>query len=329
VTHARTQHPNARLTPKHRRTMVGCVLEKGWTIEATAERFQVDAKTVRKWRDRFLAEGEAGLQDRASRPHRSPNRTSRSCRRRVIELRRKHRWGADHIAHETGLAASTVQSILRDAGLARLDWGDRATNTERPLRYQRDRPGELIHVDVKKIAGIPNGGGWRIHGRGNDGHGGHSKVGYRYIHTALDDRTRIAYSELLTDEQADTAAQFWLRAVAFFAALGIPCERVITDNGACYRSRCWHSACAATGTKMKKTRPRRPQTNGKVERFHRILLEEWAYIRPWHSDAERTTGYAGFMHFYNHHRSHGALGWASPIETLNRLCGDNLPAEHN
>ena len=329
MTHARTQHPNARLTPKHRRTMVDCVLQKGWSIEATAERFQVDAKTVRKWRDRFLAEGDAGLQDRSSRPHRSPNRTPWSCRRRVLQLRRKHRWGADHIAHETGLAASTVQAILRDAGLARLDRGDRATNTERPRRYQRDRPGELIHVDVKKIAGIPDGGGWRIHGRGNDGYGGHGKVGYRYIHTAIDDRTRIAYSELLTDEQADTAIEFWLRAVAFFAALGIRCERVITDNGSCYRSRRWHAVCAATGTKVKKTRPRRPQTNGKVERFHRILLEEWAYIRPWLSDAERTTGYAGFMHFYNHHRSHGALGWATPIETLNRLHGDNLPAEHS
>lgn len=137
--------------------MVDCVLEKGWTIEATAERFQVDSKTVRKWRDRFLEHGEDGLQDRSSRPHRSPNRTPRSCRRRVVQRRKKHRWGADHIAHETGLAASTVQSILRGAGLARLDLGDRATNTEPVRRHQRDRPGELIHVDVKKIAGIPTG----------------------------------------------------------------------------------------------------------------------------------------------------------------------------
>jgi transposase InsO family protein len=309
--------------------MVDCVLDKGWTIEATAERFQVDPKTVRKWRDRFVAEGEAGLRDRSSRPHRSPNRTPRSCRRRVIQLRRKHRWGADHIAHETGLAASTVQSTLRCAGLARLDRGDRATNTERPRRYQRDRPGELVHVDIKKIAGIPDGGGWRIHGRSLDPARGHAGVGYRYIHTALDDRTRIAYSELLGDEQGDTAALFWLRAVAFFAALGIRCERVITDNGSCYRSRSWHAVCAATETTVKKTRPRRPQTNGKVERFHRILLEEWAYIRAWHSDSERTTRYAGFMHFYNYHRSHGALGWATPIKTLNRLHGDNLPAEHS
>ena len=328
MTHARSQHPNAVLTPTGRARMVACVLEAGWTIEATAERFQVDAKTVRKWRDRYRNEGPAGLLDRSSRPHRSPNRTRSGLRKRVLHLRRTRRWGADHIGHELGLAASTVQSILRCAGLARLDRGDRATGNEPIVRYQRERPGELIHVDVKKIAGIPAGGGWRLHGRGNDGYGGHGGVGYRFIHTAIDDRTRIAYSELHTNERAETAALFWGRAAEFFATLGISCERVITDNGSCYRSGVWHRACAATGTTVKKTRPRRPQTNGKVERFHRILLEEWAYIRPWRSDDERTTAYDGFIHFYNHHRSHGALDWHTPIATLNRLAGDNLPAEH-
>jgi transposase-like protein len=161
VIHARTQHPNARLTPRHRLTMVAFVVEKGWTIEATAERFQVDAKTVRKWRDRFIAEGEAGLQDRSSRPRRSPNRTPRSCRRRVIRLRTKHRWGADQFAHETSLAASTVQGILNAEGVGRLDRGDRAS--EPVLRYQFDEPGGMIPVDVKKISGILAGGGWRIH----------------------------------------------------------------------------------------------------------------------------------------------------------------------
>ncbi len=148
--------------------MVACVIEQHWTIEVTADRFQVDAKTVRKWRDRFLAEGEAGLQDRSSRPHRSPKRTKATLRNKVLRLRRRHRWGADHIAHETGLAASTVQAILNAAGCGRLDRGDRATHTEPVRRYQRERPGELIHVDVKKIGGIPDGGGWRLHGRGND-----------------------------------------------------------------------------------------------------------------------------------------------------------------
>ena len=240
---ARRQHPNAPLTPAGRLKMVKLVIEEKWSIEATAERFQVDAKTVRKWRDRFLAEGEAGLQDRSSRPHRSPNRTIARLRKRVLHLRRKRRWGADRIAHETGLAPSTVQAILNAAGCGRLDSGDRATR-EPVVRYQRDRPGELIHVDVKKIAGIPPGGGWRLHGRGvND----HLKVGYRYIHTAIDDRTRLVYSEILDDEQAVTACDFWIRAEAWFATQGVMCLRVITDNGSCYRSMLWLQTCPATG----------------------------------------------------------------------------------
>ena len=329
MAHARTQHPNAPLTPEGRRRMVACVLHDGWTIEATAERFQVDAKTVRKWRDRFLAEGDPGLFDRSSRPKRSPNETPRHLRRRIVQLRRTRRWGADRIAHHVGVAASTVQHILRNEGLGRLDRGDRATRTEPVRRYQRDHPGELIHVDVKKLAAIPDGGGWRVRGRGYAGeHSVTRQVGYRYIHTALDDRTRLVYSEIHDDEQAVTAAAFWHRATAWFAAHGVRCERVITDNGACYKSGLWHRACAATATTVKKTRPRRPQTNGKVERFHRILLEEWAYIRPWHSDTQRQRAYPSFCHFYNHHRPHGALNWSTPADTHASL-GDNLTAEHS
>jgi transposase InsO family protein len=324
---ARRQHPNASLTPAGRRKMVALVIDEHWSIEATAERFQLDAKTVRKWRDRFLAEGEAGLQDRSSRPHRSPNRTLARRRKRVLHLRRKRRWGADRIGHETGLAPSTVQAILNAAGLGRLDSGDRATR-EPVVRYQRERPGELIHVDIKKIAAIPAGGGWRLHGRLDDPHQGRSGAGYRYIHTAVDDRTRVAYSEILDNEQTVTACEFWARAERWFASQGVRCERVITDNGSCYRSRLWHQACAATSTTVKKTRPRRPQTNGKVERFHRILLEEWAHIRAWTSDQQRTTAYDGFMHFYNHHRTHGPLGWLTPTATLNTFT-DNVPSEHN
>ncbi len=323
--HARSQHPNAPLTPEGRRRMVDCVVERGWSVTAAAERFQVDAKTVRKWRDRFISEGAGGLWDRSSRPHRSPNRTPRRLRRRVITLRRKRRWGAAHIGFEVGLAASTVQQILNMAGVGRLDRGDRATNTRVVHRYQRDTPGELLHVDVKKIAAIPDGGGWRSHGRNADPHHGHSGAGYRYIHTAIDDRTRIAYSEILDNEQAITAAGFWARAAAWYQEIGITPQRVITDNGSCYRSGLWHRACATTGTTVKKTRPYRPQTNGKVERFHRILLQEWAYIRPWTSETQRAGQYAGFIHFYNHHRSHGALGWATPTSIIT----DNLPAMHN
>ena len=328
MAHARSQHPNAVLTPAGRRRMVDCVLVRGWSVEATADRFQVDAKTVRKWRDRFLAEGSAGLVDRSSRPHRSPNRTPRSCRRQVLRLRRQRRWGADHIAHELGLASSTVQAILNSEGLGRLDRGDRATATQPVRRYQRDRPGELVHVDVKKISGIPTGGGWRVHGRGQAPTVKRSSVGYRFIHTALDDRTRLAYSEILNDEQGGTAAGFWRRAHAWFATRGVTVERVLTDNGSCYRSRTWRAALDNTGVVHKRTRPYRPQTNGKVERFHRILLEEWAYIRDWRTDDQRRAAYDGFMHFYNRHRSHGALDWATPTGTLNRLLEDNVPEEH-
>lgn len=177
---ARTQHPNAALTPKMRRRMAVCVTEQRWSVAAAAERFQVDPKTVRKWRDRYLAEGEAGLFDRPSRPRTCPGRTPEAKRAEVIELRRRRRWGADRIAHETGLAASTVQNILNRAGLGRFDRGDRATAPREPVRrYQRERPGELVHVDVKKLAGIPDGGGWRVHGKGNAGP--RAGVGYRYI----------------------------------------------------------------------------------------------------------------------------------------------------
>jgi len=328
VLHAISQHPNAPLTPVGRRRMVDCVLDGGWTVEATAERFQVDAKTVRKWRDRFLAEGDSGLLDRSSRPHRSLNRTSRRVRRQVIGLRKKRRWGADRIGFEVGLAASTVQAILTANGLGRLDRGDRATSSEPVRRYQWDEPGDLIHVDIKKLAGIPPGGGWHTRGKGYDGEQTRDRkgrIGYRYIHTAVDDRSRLVYSEIHMNEQAATAAGFWTRAAAWFISRGITPKRVLTDNGSCYRSGLWHRACAVTGTTVKKTRPRRPQTNGKVERFHRILLEEWAYIRHWDSDHERHQAYTGFIHFYNHHRPHGSLAWATPTSILK----DNLPAEHS
>ena len=324
MSYARSQHPNAPLTPEGRRRMVDCVVRRRWTVEATADRFQVDAKTVRKWRDRFLSDGVAGLRDRSSRPRRSPKRTPESTRDRVLELRRTRRWGAAHIGFEVGAASSTVQAILNRAGVGRLDRGDRATDTEPPRRYEREHAGELIHVDVKKIAAIPDGGGWWLHGRGADGYGGHSGAGYRFVHSAIDDRTRIVYSEIHADEQAVTAAGFWTRAAAWYQSIGITPQRVITDNGSCYRSGLWHRSCTATGTTPKRTRPYRPQTNGKIERFHRILLEEWAYIRPWTSEAQRARAYDGFIHFYNHHRSHGALRWATPTRTLR----DNLPAMH-
>ena len=251
MVHARRQHPNAVLTPEGRRRMVSLVIDAGWTIEATAEQFQVDAKTVRTWRDRYRAEGPDGLLDRSSRPRSCPWATPQHLRDRALELRRQRRWGAAHIGHEVGLAASTVPKVLSAGGLARLDRGDRAT-AEPVRRYQREQPGELVHVDVKKLAAIPPGGGWRHHGRGNNGHHGHGGAGYRYLHSAIDDRTRLVYSEIFDDEQALTAARFWGRAGAWFAAQGVAVERVLTDNGSCYRSGHWHRACAATGTTVKR-----------------------------------------------------------------------------
>ena len=322
--HVRTQHPNASLTPRGRRKMVRLVIDHGWTIEAAADKFQVDAKTVTKWRDRFLTEGDDGLFDRSSRPKSSPNATPPECRRRIVELRKQRRWGAAHIGHEVGRSGSTVQKILIAEGLRRLDSGDRATAD--PIhRYQRDRPGELVHVDVKKLSGIPDGGGWRIHGRGQAPPVKRSTTGYRFLHSALDDRTRIVYSEIHHNEQADTAVGFWERANTFFNQLGITVERVLTDNGSCYKSFLWRDTLLADGITPKRTRPFRPQTNGKIERFHRILLEEWAYIRDWHTDQQRSAEYDHFVHFYNHHRAHGALGWSTPIATLK----DNVPVMHN
>jgi transposase-like protein len=267
VAHARQQHPNAVLTPTGRLRMVRCVVEAGWTVEATADRFQVDAKTVRKWRDRFVTEGVDGLQDRSSRPITSPTQTPSPIERRAVALRRRHRWGAAHIGHELGLAASTVQAILHRHGCNRLDRGDRATAAEPPRRYQRRRPGELAHVDVKKISGIPTGGGWRIHGRGHTP-AKRSTTGYRFIHTAIDDCTRLAYSEIHDDEQAITAAEFWRRAYAWFAAHSVHFERVLTDNGSCYRSALWKAACAETGTTPNEPVPTGPKptarSNGSI-----------------------------------------------------------------
>jgi transposase InsO family protein len=204
-----------------------------------------------------------------------------------------------------------------------------AVRRPKPVRYEHDAPGDLVHVDIKKLGKIPDGGGHRKLGRtiGNRNNKKQGR-GYAFVHHAVDDHSRLAYSEILDDEQGDTAAEFWHRAHSWFAAHGVRIERALTDNGACYRSRAWRHALDTTGVVHKRTRPYRPQTNGKVERFHRILLEEWAYVRDWTSDPQRRAAYDGFMHSYNHHRSHGALGWATPMATLNRLLGDNLPAEH-
>jgi transposase InsO family protein len=216
------------------------------------------------------------------------------------------------------MPASTVHRVLVRAGLNRLDHLDRATR-EPIRRMEMGRPGELVHVDIKKLSRIPKGGGWHAHGRAvMRGHHHRTKVGYAFVHSAVDAYSRLAYSEVLDHESGDAVAEFWIRAVAFFAAQGIVVERVLTDNGFCYRSRVFGSALGDTAHSF--TRPYRPQTNGKVERFNRTLLAEWAYAQPWSSEGRRRRGLARWLHVYNHHRHHTAIG-GPPVSRVSNLAG--------
>jgi transposase InsO family protein len=242
----------------------------------------------------------------------------------VCRLRRDRKLGPARIGPILGLAPSTVHRVLARHGLSRLAWLDRPTG-QVIRRYERDRPGELIHVDVKKLGRIPDGGGWRVNGReaSPTSHRGH---GYDYIHSAVDDHTRLAYSEIHTDEKADTCAGFLRRAADFYADHGIAgVERVLTDNAMAYRlSHAWKQALAEIGATGKRTRAYRPQTNGKVERFNRTLAEEWAYIRPYASNTERTEALPDFLHGYNYHRCHTALGGQPPISRVNNPAGQYI-----
>jgi transposase InsO family protein len=252
----------------------------------------------------------------------------------VLHLRAKRRWGPARISGRLGLAASTCHAVLRRAGVARLAHLDRATG--RPVRrYEHAAPGDLVHVDVKKLGNIPDGGGWRAQGRQRgkrnraatpgarrDAWGG-ARLGYAYLHTALDDHSRLAYTEILDDERKETAAAFWRRAQAWFASHGITVRRVITDNGSCYKSFLWRDTLRAAGISVKKTRPFRPQTNGKVERFHRTLAEEWAYAKVYSSESARRAALPAWLHAYNHHRAHTALGGHPPASRVPNLSGQN------
>jgi transposase InsO family protein len=262
----------------------------------------------------------AGLEDRSSRPHRSPTRTRASQERRIVQLRRKRGLGPARIAGIVRLPASTVHAVLVRHGLNRLDCLDRPTRA--PIRrMEMTRPGELVHVDIKKLGRIPRGGGWRIHGRAARPHAGARRpgnVGYAFVHSAVDAYSRLAYSEVLHDEQAVTSAAFWIRAAAFFASHRITVERILTDNGSCYRSHAF--AAALGGVVHSRTRPYRPATNGKVERFNRTLLAEWAYARPWTSNGQRTHALTAWLHLYNHHRHHTAIG-GPPISRVSNLAG--------
>jgi transposase InsO family protein len=312
-------HRNAPLTETGRLRLARCVVEDGWPLRRAAERFQVSPTTAQRWADRYRRLGEAGMTDRSSRPHHSPRRTPTHTERRIIKVRVLRRWGPARIAHLLRLVPSTVHRVLTRYGLARLAHLDRATGRA-IRRYERDRPGELVHVDIKKLGNIPDGGGHKVLGRAA-GRKNRTNAGYSYLHTAVDDHSRLAYSEIHADEKKETATAFWERAHAYFTECGITVERVLTDNGSCYRSRGWRDALAAAGIIHKRTRPYRPQTNGKVERFNRTLLDEWAYARPYRSETERREAFPQWLHSYNHHRGHTALKGQPPASRVPDLTG--------
>jgi transposase InsO family protein len=313
-------HRNARLTVHGRRLLVERV-SSGRPVAHVAAEMGISRATAHKWVSRWRTEGEAGLHDRPSRPHNTPHRTPAATEADVCRLRQERKLGPARIAPILGLPASTVHRILTRHGLHRLAFLDRPTGTV-IRRYERDRPGELVHVDVKKLGRIPDGGGHKIHGR-QASRATKTAVGYDYIHSAVDDHTRLAYSEVHPDEKATTCADFLRRAAAFFTTCGIDrIERVLTDNAWSYRkSTLWKQALTDLGATGKLTRPYRPQTNGKVERFNRTLLDEWAYLRPYTSNDQRTTALQDFLHSYNYHRCHTALGGQPPISRVNDPAG--------
>jgi transposase InsO family protein len=315
-------HRNAPLTETGRLRLARCVVEDGWPLRRAAERFQVSATTAKRWADRYRALGEPGMADRSSRPHHSPRRTPTRTERRIIKVRVLRRWGPARIAYLLRLNPATVHRVLTRYRLARLAHLDRATGRV-VRRYERSTPGELVHVDIKKLGNIPDGGGHRALGR-PAGKKNSSGAGYSYLHNAVDDHSRLAYSEILPDERKETATAFWTRANEFFARAGITVERVLTDNGSCYRSRLWRDTLAAGGITHKRTRPYRPQTNGKVERFNRTLLDEWAYARPYRTEQERRHAFPTWLHTYNHHRGHTALAGKPPASRVPNLTSQNI-----
>ena len=315
-------HANARLTPIGRLTLV-MRIEGGRPVAHVAHEMGISRPTAYKWWRRWCEEGELGLVDRSSRAYHCPHRTSPDIEAQIAELRTTLKLGPARIGYRLGVAPSTVHRVLSRLGLNRLKWMDRPTGRV-IRRYERDAPGDLIHIDVKKLGRIPDGGGWRVLG-GVEGYKNQRaenktrRAGYGFIHSAVDDHSRLAYSEILGDERKETAARFWSRATQWFLEHGVAIKEVLTDNGACYRSFDFRDALGAVT--HRRTRPYRPQTNGKVERFNRTMLEEWAYVRPYETESERVEAFAEFLHLYNHHRGHSALKGAPPISRVNDLRG--------
>lgn len=325
-------HGSAALTPRHRLRLARKVVEEGWSISAAAAFFRVSYPTAAKWSRRLVELGPDGMADRSSRPHRHPNKTPQAVVRKIVHLRIKKRLGPVQIAGLLGMPASTVHAVLVRCRLNRLSHVEVKTG-EPARRYEHETPGALIHVDVKKLGNIPNGGGWRFVGRqqgdwnrrGTPGLARTKRrdviVGHAFVHTVIDDHSRVAYAEIHDDERAETAIGVLQRAVSWFADHGVTVERVLSDNGSAYRSHAWRHACTDLGIRPKFTRPRRPQTNGKIERFHRTLADGWAYSRHYNSESARRAALPAWLHFYNQHRPHTAIGKVPPITRFNNLPG--------
>lgn len=317
-------HRNARLTPHGRRLLVERV-RSGQPVAHVAKAMGVSRQCAHRWINRFDQAGSDGLEDRSSRPHTIANQTDPDVEERVLAARRERRCGPDTLAPDVGVPARTITRILRRNGVPRLHECDpltgeviRASKTT-AIRYERDRPGELVHVDVKKLGRIPPGGGWRAHGRqmGSSAAKKKAKIGFDYVHSMVDDHTRIAYSEIHPDEQGVTCAGFIVRAAEYFASLGVSIERVMTDNHWSYtKSAAVADAIAALGATHKRIRPHCPWQNGKVERFNRTLQIEWAYRQAFASNDDRSAALPDFLHRYNHQRRHHALAGNPPISRL-------------
>jgi transposase InsO family protein len=311
-------HANAALSWTGRRRLCELVVDEGFTIAAAATAMGVSVRCARKWIGRYRAEGAVGLRDRSSAPRLVANRTPQDRIEAIVKLRRL-RFTAAEIAETLGMALSTVSGILTRIGLGRLG----LLGLEQPIRYERSRPGELVHLDVKKLGRVA-GIGHRISGtrasqRGRYQRRLQGRLGWEYVHVAVDDYSRLAYAEVLKDEKATTAAGFLERAVAFYRRHGIAVERILTDNGSCYRGLVHALACRRLHIRHLRTRPYRPQTNGKAERFIRTLLNSWAYGAIYGSSRERTTALDGWLWHYNHQRQHSALGHQPPITRTNLL----------
>jgi transposase InsO family protein len=309
-------HANAALSLNKRRVLCRRVVEEGWTVVEAAAAAEVSVRCARKWVGRYRVEGELGLLDRSSAPRVVVNRTDERRVECIAALRRL-RFTGPEIAELLDMAVSTVSGILKRIGMGKLG----RIGLEPAERYERARPGELVHIDVKKLGRIARPGHRVLGGQSARATAGYHRRahnhGWEFVHIAIDDATRLAYAEVLPDEKATTAIAFLHRAVAFYDRYGIAVEQLLTDNGSAYRSTVHRIACRALGIRHRRTRPYRPQTNGKAERFIRTLLSGWAYGAIYRNSTERTKALDGWLHHYNHHRRHSALGHKPPVARLN------------